>query len=97
MQIVISGLKEDIKNKDIFLSNNVKKYVELNVSAAFHSKFMNNAQLELSEKIKELNFLENDIKIISNFDANPHNDNVAIKNLQKQMAIGLIGPKVLKS
>ena len=59
-------MKEDIlKYKDIFLSNNVKKYVELNVSAAFHSKFMNNAQLELSEKIKELNFLENDIKIIS--------------------------------
>ncbi len=88
MQIVISGLKEDIlKYKDIFLSNNVKKYVELNVSAAFHSKFMNNAQLELSEKIKELNFLENDIKIISNFDANPHNDNVVIKkNLQRQMA-----------
>ena len=49
MQIVISGLKEDIlKYKDIFLSNN-KKYVELNVSAAFHSKFMNNAQLELKK------------------------------------------------
>ena len=99
MQIVISGLKEDIlKYKDIFLSNNVKKYVELNVSAAFHSKFMNNAQLELSEKIKELNFLENDIKIISNFDANPHNDNVVIKkNLQKQMANRVNWTKSIKN
>ena len=99
MQIVISGLKEDIlKYKDIFLSNNVKKYVELNVSAAFHSKFMNNAQLELSEKIKELNFLENDIKIISNFDANPHNDNVEIKkNLQKQMANRVNWTKSIKN
>ena len=99
MQIVISGLKEDIlKYKDIFLSNNVKKYVELNVSAAFHSKFMNNAQLELSEKIKELNFLENDIKIISNFDANPHNDNVVIKkNLQRQMANRVNWTKSIKN
>ena len=99
MQIVISGLKDDIlKYKDIFLSNNVKKYVELNVSAAFHSKFMNNAQLELSEKIKELNFLENDIKIISNFDANPHNDNVVIKkNLQKQMANRVNWTKSIKN
>ena len=99
MQIVISGLKEDIlKYKDIFLSNNIKKYVELNVSAAFHSKFMNNAQLELSEKIKELNFLENDIKIISNFDANPHNDNVVIKkNLQKQMANRVNWTKSIKN
>ena len=97
MQIVISGLKEDIlKYKDIFLSNNVKKYVELNVSAAFHSKFMNNAQLNY-EKIEELNFLENDIKIIPNLDANPHNDNVVIKKTYKsKWQIGLIGLKVLK-
>ena len=99
MQIVISGLKEDIlKNKDIFLSNNVKKYVELNVSAAFHSKYMLNAQLELSEKIEELNFLENNIKIISNFDANPHNDNFVIKkNLQNQMANRVNWTKSIKN
>ena len=99
MQIVISGLKADIlKYKDIFLSNNVKKYVELNVSAAFHSKFMLNAQLELSENIEELNFLENDIKIISNFDANPHDDNAVIKkNLQKQMANRVNWTKSIKN
>jgi len=99
MQIVISGLKEDIlTSKDIFLSNNVKKYVELNVSAAFHSKFMLNAQLELSENIEGLNFLENNIKIISNFDASPHNDTVSIKkNLQNQMANRVNWTKSIKN
>tara|TARA_Y200000002_G_scaffold155032_1_gene128236 strand:- start:505 stop:1413 length:909 start_codon:yes stop_codon:yes gene_type:complete len=99
MQIVISGLKEDIlTSKDIFLSNNVKKYVELNVSAAFHSKFMLNAQLELSQKIEGLNFLENNIKIISNFDARPHNDTVSIKkNLQNQMAHRVNWTKSIKN
>ena len=37
MQIVISGKKNEIiNNKELFLSNNIKKFVELNVSAAFH-------------------------------------------------------------
>ena len=88
MQIVISGKKNDIINsKEIFLNNNVKRFVELNVSAAFHSKFMHKAQDELSREIKELDFIENKIHIISNYDANSYNDSVSIKkNLQNQMA-----------
>ncbi len=88
IQVVISGNKKEIvKNKDLFLRNNIKKFVELNVSAAFHSKYMNNAQETLSIEIEKLNFLENKTKIISNYDANIHNDSEKIKiNLQKQMA-----------
>ncbi len=88
MQIVISGNKNDINNsKDLFLSNNIKRFVELNVSAAFHSKYMIEAQNKLSEKIEKLNMVENNIKIISNFDAGVHHDNLLIKkNLQNQMA-----------
>ncbi len=88
LQIVISGTNEDlIKSKEIFLDNNVKKFIELNVSAAFHSKFMLKAQALLSEKIEDLHFAENKIKIISNFDANAHEDTPTIKkNLQNQMA-----------
>ena len=41
IQIVISGSNNDIDNSEqIFLSNGIKKFVKLNVSAAFHSKFM---------------------------------------------------------
>jgi len=88
MQIVISGSKTDIiEAKDIFLKNNIKKFVELSVSAAFHSKFMFKAQEKLSKEIEKLQFIENDIQIISNYDANILNDTKSIKqNLQKQMA-----------
>ena len=88
MQIVISGSKNDIlKNKDLFISKEIKKFVELNVSAAFHSKFMFQAQESLSKEIDKLNFIENEIKIISNFDANIYQDTNSIReNLQKQMA-----------
>jgi len=87
-QVVISGEIEEItKNKDLFLENNISKYVILNVSAGFHSKLMMKAQLELSKEINDLCFNTNEIKIISNYDAKISNDNSSIKNsLQKQMA-----------
>ena len=88
IQIVISGnINEVKKSEKIFLENGIKKFVILNVSAAFHSKYMLKAQKELSTEIENLNFKENNIKIISNYDANDHNANSIIKkNLQNQMA-----------
>ena len=88
IQIVISGKKEEIeKNKNVFLSSKIKKFIELNVSAAFHSKYMFQAQQKLSEEINLLKFFENEIKIISNYDAQAYKDTTSIKkNLQHQMA-----------
>ncbi len=88
IQVVISGNKDEIKKSSkLFLNNNIKRFVELNVSAAFHSKFMIDAQKDLSEEIDKLNFTKNNIKIISNYDANIHKENIIIKkNLQNQMA-----------
>ncbi len=88
LQIVISGkIDELIKNKELFLSNNLKKFVLLNVSAAFHSKFMIKAQEDLSKEIEKLEFFENNIQIISNYDGNIYKDIKSIKkNLQYQMA-----------
>ncbi len=88
MQIVISGSINEIKNnKQLFLANDVKKFVILNVSAAFHSKFMIKAQEELAVEIENLVFKENDIKIISNYDAKIYTDSLSIKkNLKNQMA-----------
>ena len=71
------------KSKDIFINNGIKKFVPLNVSAAFHSKFMLKAQEKLNLDIDRLNFSENKIRIISNYDANVYIDNAFIKkNLQ---------------
>ena len=88
IQIVISGSLNDIKtSKEIFLKNNIKKFVILNVSAAFHSQFMEIAQKKLSDEIDKLIFKENQIKIISNYDAELSENNSTIKkNLQNQMA-----------
>ena len=87
-QIVISGTKDEIqKSKNLFIENNIKRFVELNVSAAFHSNFMLQAQEKLSDEIENLNFFENDTQIISNFDAKNYNETFFIKkNLQMQMA-----------
>ena len=88
IQIVISGSIDDInKSKEIFLNNGIKKFVVLNVSAAFHSKYMIEAQKELSNEIENLNFNDNNVKIISNFDSGIYTDTFNIKkNLQNQMA-----------
>ena len=88
MQIVISGSIDEIKkSKEVFLNNEIKKFVPLNVSAAFHSKYMIDAQKELSHDIENLIFNNNEIKIISNYDAGIYSDTLSIKkNLQNQMA-----------
>ena len=88
IQVVISGLINEIKeSKKIFLENGVRKFVELQVSAAFHSKFMKNAQDELSDYISKLNFNSTEINIISNFDGKITNNNEILKkNLINQMA-----------
>ena len=88
IQIVVSGSKKEIlSSKNIFLDNDIKRFVELNVSAAFHSDFMLTAQEELSKEIEKINFKQNDTLIISNYDATINQDTISIKNkLQKQMA-----------
>ena len=88
IQIVISGSINELENsKPAFLDNKVKKFVKLNVSAAFHSDYMLTAQKELSLEIDKLNFLSNNINIISNFNAKISNESVGIKeSLKNQMA-----------
>ncbi len=88
IQVVVSGDKNEItKSKEIFINNKVKKYVLLNVSAAFHSNYMLDSEKQLSEEISKLNFLSNDIKIVSNYTADLSSDNsIIMQSLQKQMA-----------
>ena len=88
MQVVVSGFIEDINNSEqIFMDNGVKRYVKLNVSAAFHSNLMNEAQLELNNEIDKIYFKNINIPIISNYDSaiNSNKESV-IHALKKQMA-----------
>ena len=88
LQIVISGSNHDIENSEqIFMSNGIKKFVKLNVSAAFHSKFMIEAQKKLSFEIDKINFVDPSCAIVSNFDASINKSiNKIIENLKLQMS-----------
>jgi [acyl-carrier-protein] S-malonyltransferase len=88
MQVVVSGLIEDINNSEqIFSENGIKRYVKLNVSAAFHSNFMNDAQSKLINEIDKINFKNSNFPIISNYDSIINSNKDSIKNaLKNQMA-----------
>ena len=88
IQVVISGMINNIdESKDTFLQNGVKKFVKLNVSAAFHSDLMLEAQNIMKKYIKETTFSDSGISIISNYSSNISNNLETIKNsLMNQMA-----------
>ncbi len=88
LQVVISGLTKELDEaKDIFISAGVKKYVKLNVSAAFHSKYMLDAQNKLNNQIDKVSFTFSNIPIISNFNAEINSDtSKIIECLKNQMA-----------
>tara|TARA_B100000575_G_scaffold290158_1_gene293278 strand:+ start:1660 stop:2574 length:915 start_codon:yes stop_codon:yes gene_type:complete len=88
MQIVVSGNHINLdQSMPIFLDNKIKKFIKLNVSAAFHSNFMLEAQKDLSIEIDKLNFIQNNVNIVSNFNAKISNENLDIKeSLKNQMS-----------
>ncbi len=88
IQVVVSGSIEEIqKSNNFFLKNNVKKFIILNVSSAFHSTYMIEAQNELNDYLKNFNLSNNNFRIISNYSAKISNDNIVILNsLKNQMA-----------
>ena len=88
MQVVVSGLIEEITSSEkVFFDNGVKRYVKLNVSAAFHSNLMNDAQRELINEIDKINFKNSNLPIISNYNSAINSNIDSIKYaLKNQMA-----------
>ena len=87
-QVVISGIIEDInKAKEILILNGAKKFVNLNVSAAFHSRIMKKAEEKMKHKLSSFNFLDSIYSVVSNYSAGATKDkNVIFNNLSKQMS-----------
>tara|TARA_Y100001970_G_C14137629_1_gene805221 strand:+ start:69 stop:995 length:927 start_codon:yes stop_codon:yes gene_type:complete len=87
-QVVISGTNINIiKSEEIFIKKGIKKFIKLNVSAAFHSKFMIEAQNKLNIEIDKIKFVDPICSIISNFDASLNSSSLKItKNLKLQMS-----------
>ncbi|MFA5361912.1 MAG: ACP S-malonyltransferase [Candidatus Omnitrophota bacterium] len=86
-QVVISGGMAEIKEAErLACEMGAKRSVLLEVSGAFHSSFMKNASVRLSEEISKINFSEPKIPVISNVTARPFSSVGEIReNLVKQV------------
>ena len=87
-QIVISGIKSDLLNSEkIFRGGGAKKFILLNVSSAFHSLLMHEAEKKMKEFIFNTDFKESQISIISNYTGEiSNNKKIILENLMKQMS-----------
>ena len=88
LQVVVSGTKENLfKAEPIFINNGVKKYIHLNVSAAFHSPLMIDAEEKMKNQLNLLNFKNPLYDIVSNYSGQKSNDiSVIYANLTNQIS-----------
>lgn len=85
-QIVIAGAKDQIeKAQSLFEDAGAKRYIILNVSAAFHSPFMENARGEFEGFLNDFQFSALEIPVISNVNAQPYQKEDIAQNLVKQI------------
>ncbi len=84
-QIVISGTREDIEKAQPVFEKEDATYIPLNVSAAFHSRYMQNARDEFEDYLKEFTFQELNIPVISNVTATPYQQGDIVQNLAEQL------------
>ena len=85
-QFVISGPKEVINSaEDAFVKAGAMLYLPLNVSGAFHSPYMENAQNEFAAFIKNFKFNDPKITVIANVDAKPYQAHAIESNLVQQI------------
>ncbi len=84
-QIVISGLEHDIDRAIEVLAELGARCVKLNVSGAFHSRYMKPACDEFTKVLEEVSFGDLKIPVISNVTARPHEKDSIKELLSKQM------------
>lgn len=84
-QTVISGPQKDIEKSKDYFENMGARVVKLNVSAAFHSRYMRDVSDEYSLWIKQHKFSPLNIPVISNITAKPYTNDKLLENLSKQL------------
>ncbi len=84
-QVVISGLKDAItQSKEIFEQAGAR-FFPLNVSGAFHSRYMTPAKEEFAKFLNEFSFKDPEIPCIANYTARPYQKGEVKKNLAEQL------------
>lgn len=77
VQVVLSGMTEDLMNAYGFFQDiDGVRYVMMNVSGPFHSKYMLPAAEEFSKYLSEVSFGKMDFPVIANINARPYGDDV---------------------
>ncbi|PZF71887.1 ACP S-malonyltransferase [Taibaiella soli] len=85
-QIVITGPTEDIISaQQVFEDNDIKLYFPLNVSGAFHSRYMKDAAAEFGRFAAGFKFNPLQIPVIANVTARPYKNREIPELLQQQV------------
>lgn len=85
-QIVIAGTKADIEAaQSVFIAADAHLYIPLNVSGAFHSSLMTEAEHEFTAYLELFTFSELSIPVISNVHARPYRQEDIKQNLIQQI------------
>jgi trans-AT polyketide synthase/acyltransferase/oxidoreductase domain-containing protein len=85
-QVVISGPRSEIDRfKPIFEAQGVRLYSILNVSAAFHSRYMEPARRAFTAFLEEARLQPPRIPVISNCTARPHEEGALKRSLSEQI------------
>lgn len=84
-QIILSGLKESITRAAKFFETSNIRYVPLNTSGAFHSRYMGAAKQEFEAYLKKFSFSAPSIPVISNVDARSYQTDHIGANLAAQI------------
>lgn len=85
-QIVVSGPADDMSHVPSLFKGDGVRCFPLNTSGAFHSRLMEPAMEQFREFIKEYNFSEPKIPVISNVTAAPYDSGDIVSTLASQIA-----------
>jgi malonyl CoA-acyl carrier protein transacylase len=85
-QIIISGPKDDMPKAEAALKEQARMVMPLQVSGAFHSRYMQPAQQEFADYIDQVSFSPLQLKVIANVTAAPYTSETIKENLVAQIA-----------
>ncbi len=85
VQTVISGLQEDIQKAHTYFKKEKIRYIPLNTSGAFHSRYMESSMVKFHTYLKRFKFTRLEIPVISNINARPYKQKDIVANLANQI------------
>lgn len=85
MQIVISGLKDDVARTQACFEASAAMFIPLNVSGAFHSRHMQPARAEFEDFLRAFTFRAPEVPVVANVNALPYVTSATARTLAEQL------------